>query len=153
MHMLGVLFGWLNFLVSVYYGNLRFIWFCCVRITLKQENNVFTELFSGDNCCTVACLRNCYTTYNNFVRFEVLRAVIMECTIFWDIVPCCPLKVNQRFRETSPQFTGSKNKPNRNPVWLLTAFMLVSCSLILRPRRWRQYAALKLDWRSTDYLA
>jgi hypothetical protein len=26
--------------------------------------------------------------------FEVLTAVDMKSTIFWDITPCCPLKVN-----------------------------------------------------------
>jgi hypothetical protein len=28
------------------------------------------------------------------VRFEVLTAVIMKSTIFWDIMPYSPLKVN-----------------------------------------------------------
>jgi hypothetical protein len=32
-----------------------------------------------------------------FVGFEVLIAVVMKNNIFWDITPCCPLKVKQRF--------------------------------------------------------
>jgi hypothetical protein len=28
------------------------------------------------------------------VKFEVLTEVIMKCSIFWDIEPCNPLKVN-----------------------------------------------------------
>jgi hypothetical protein len=34
----------------------------------------------------------------NLVGFEVLTAVVMKSTIFWDITPCSPLKVNWRFR-------------------------------------------------------
>jgi hypothetical protein len=44
----------------------------------------------------------------------------MKSTTFWDIMPCSPLKVNRRFRGTSPPSSGSKNKPH--------AFTLVSCS-------------------------
>jgi hypothetical protein len=32
-----------------------------------------------------------------FVRFEVLTAVVMKSSIFWDVTPCSLLKVNQRF--------------------------------------------------------
>jgi hypothetical protein len=28
------------------------------------------------------------------VGFEVLTAVVMKRSIFWDITPCCPLKIN-----------------------------------------------------------
>jgi hypothetical protein len=41
-----------------------------------------------------------------FVGFEVLTVVVMKSTVFWDIKPCSPLKVNR----------------------LPPAFMLVSCS-------------------------
>jgi hypothetical protein len=34
------------------------------------------------------------------VGFEVLTAVVMKSTIFWDITPCSPLKVNRRFGGT-----------------------------------------------------
>jgi hypothetical protein len=32
-----------------------------------------------------------------YVGFEVLTAVVMKSYIFWDITPCSPFKVNQRF--------------------------------------------------------
>jgi hypothetical protein len=32
-----------------------------------------------------------------YVGFEVLTAVVLKGTIFWDITPCGPLSVNQRF--------------------------------------------------------
>jgi hypothetical protein len=34
---------------------------------------------------------------NGNLGFEVLTAVIMKSTIFWDIMPCSPLKVNRWF--------------------------------------------------------
>jgi hypothetical protein len=27
------------------------------------------------------------------VEFEVLTAVVMKCSVFWDITPCCSLRV------------------------------------------------------------
>jgi hypothetical protein len=30
-----------------------------------------------------------------YIGFEVLTAVVMKSTIFWDITPCSPLSVNQ----------------------------------------------------------
>jgi hypothetical protein len=34
------------------------------------------------------------TKNKNLCRIEVLTAVIMKSTIFWDVTPCSPLKVN-----------------------------------------------------------
>jgi hypothetical protein len=39
--------------------------------------------------------------YTLFVGFEVLTAAVMKITIFWDIMPCSPLKVNRRVGGTS----------------------------------------------------
>jgi hypothetical protein len=36
----------------------------------------------------------------NSIGFEVLTAVVVESSIFWDITPCSQLKVNQRFGRT-----------------------------------------------------
>jgi hypothetical protein len=36
----------------------------------------------------------------SLVGFEVLTAVVAKSNIFWDITPCSPLKVNQRFGGT-----------------------------------------------------
>jgi hypothetical protein len=35
-----------------------------------------------------------------FVGFELLTAVVMKSTIFWDIMPCIPPKVDRRFGGT-----------------------------------------------------
>jgi hypothetical protein len=40
------------------------------------------------------------STGNNSVTFEVLVAVVMKSSIFWDITPCSPLKENPRFGGT-----------------------------------------------------
>jgi hypothetical protein len=34
------------------------------------------------------------------VGFEVLTPVVMNSSVFWDITPCSPLKVNRRLRGT-----------------------------------------------------
>jgi hypothetical protein len=31
--------------------------------------------------------------HTGYVGFEVLTAVVMQITLFWDIMPCSPLKV------------------------------------------------------------
>jgi hypothetical protein len=34
----------------------------------------------------------------NFVGFEILTAVVMKSSVFWDMTPCSPLKVKQNSR-------------------------------------------------------
>jgi hypothetical protein len=51
--------------------------------------------------------------YLKYVGFEVHTAVVMKSAIFWDIMPCSPLKANRRFGGTSPPSSGLKNKPNK----------------------------------------
>jgi phosphatidylserine synthase len=36
-------------------------------------------------------------TGNYYVGFEAPAAVVMNSSVFWDITPCSPLKVNRRF--------------------------------------------------------
>jgi hypothetical protein len=59
------------------------------------------------------------------VRFEVLTAVVMKSSVFWDITTCSPLKVSRRFG-------GTCNLHLRESKWqaelrLSPAFTLVSC--------------------------
>jgi hypothetical protein len=50
------------------------------------------------------------------VGIEVLTAVIMKSTIFWDITPCSPLSVNRRFAGTYRlHLHGQRN--NFSKVW------------------------------------
>jgi hypothetical protein len=72
------------------------------------------------------------------VRFEILTAMVMNSSIFWDITPCSPLKVNRRFRGISSE---SKNRPNRKPA-SSTCYLLQDW-LIFRPRKWKRYVSPK----------
>jgi hypothetical protein len=50
------------------------------------------------------------------VGFEVLTAVVMKISIFWDITPCTPLKVNRRFGGTNClHLQGRRINQVRNP--------------------------------------
>jgi hypothetical protein len=54
-------------------------------------------------------MKNCH------VGFEVLTAVIMKSTIFWDITPCSSLSVNRRFGGTYRlHLQGQKIRRARN---------------------------------------
>jgi hypothetical protein len=56
-----------------------------------------------------------------FVGSEVLTAVVMKSTVFWDITPCSLLKANRSFEGTcSLHLQGQLCFP--------PAFTLVSCS-------------------------
>jgi hypothetical protein len=35
-----------------------------------------------------------------YVGFDILTSVVVKSSIFWDITPCSPLKVNRRFGGT-----------------------------------------------------
>jgi hypothetical protein len=57
------------------------------------------------------------------VGFEVLTAVVIKASIFWDIKPSSPLKDNRQFRRNiSPPPSESKNKPSKKPTLLDTCF-------------------------------
>jgi hypothetical protein len=60
------------------------------------------------------------------VGFKVITGVIMKSYIFWDITPCCPLKVNRCFGVTSHfHLQGRRISPTE--LSLPPAFTLVSC--------------------------
>jgi hypothetical protein len=60
----------------------------------------------------------------SFVGFEVLTAVVMKSTIFWDMTSCRPLKVNWRFGGTYRLHLESGISRVGSPP----AFPLVFCS-------------------------
>jgi hypothetical protein len=50
--------------------------------------------------------------------------IFKSCSLFWDITPCCPLKVNRRSKGTCLRFQGwSSRKQSLFASW----FMMVSC--------------------------
>jgi hypothetical protein len=89
--------------------------------------------------CFPACpwILLCIVPFNYyiFVGFEVLTAVVMKRTVFWDITTCNPLKVNRRFGGTYRLYVqGRRIRRARN---LLSRRYFAP--LILRPWRWRRY--------------
>jgi hypothetical protein len=56
-----------------------------------------------------------YKFIGGIAGFEVLAAVVMKSTIFWDITPCSPLSVNRRFGGTYRLYLqGKKISSARN---------------------------------------
>jgi hypothetical protein len=96
------------------------------------------------------------TRKNVFVRFEVLTAVVMKSTIFWDITPCSPLKVNRRFGGMYRlHLQGRRISRGRNQHALLVTcfhadFLL---SLFFDPEDGGDMFPWNVGWLSTDYMA
>jgi hypothetical protein len=81
-----------------------------VKVTLKVEHRGYNSwlkhsqiLVSVLEFTATFCIRNIEMVvceYNRDVEFEILTAVVMKSSIFWDITPCSPLKVNRHFGRT-----------------------------------------------------
>jgi hypothetical protein len=61
------------------------------------------------------------------VGFDVLTAVLMKNTVFWDIMPCSPLKINGRFGGIYHLHLQGSNKPNKIPASKQVAIRLATC--------------------------
>jgi hypothetical protein len=70
-------------------------WLISKQITYKQYRKIWTEL---------KCLR------------------ILKSTIFWDISPLVRWQSKDVWRNISPPYSGSKNKPNKTSALLSTCF-------------------------------
>jgi hypothetical protein len=76
-------------------------------------------------------IQGIFTNILKTVGFEVLTAVVMKSTIFWDITPCSPLSVNRCFGGTCRlHVVGRQNKLSQKleSRWKSDAFTLVSCA-------------------------
>jgi hypothetical protein len=68
------------------------------------------------------------------VGFEVFTAVLKKSSVFWDIMPCSPLKVRRRFRGTcrlhlkGRKITRAKSQRANRWLCLPQVFTQVSCS-------------------------
>jgi hypothetical protein len=65
------------------------------------------------------------------IGFEVLRAVIMNTSIFWDITPCSPLKVNRRFGGRQRRNVPSKRRFTFNGIHGVISKKIGLCKLNL----------------------
>jgi hypothetical protein len=70
----------------------------------REHNAIPTELSRHPSQCNKLKQQNKTRLVSNsgFLGFEVLRTVIMNSFIFWDITLCSPLKANRRFGGTAP---------------------------------------------------
>jgi hypothetical protein len=89
-------------------------------------NNVSTV-----DCWPTACMSSYVFWPIKTKGVEVLTAVVMKSSIFWDTKPCSPLKVNRRLEGTcrlhlqSGRIRQVRNQPEK--LCLPPAFTLVSC--------------------------
>jgi hypothetical protein len=70
--------------------------------------------------------------YEYVLGFEVLTAVVIKSSIFWDITPCSLLKVNRRFGGIY-----RLHLQDRRLRWQAEWLCWFLAQLILRLRRWR----------------
>jgi hypothetical protein len=61
-------------------------------------------------------LKQWVAAYSKALGFEVLTAVAMKSSVFWDISPYIPVKVNRRFGGTYHLHLQSKSKQNKQPA-------------------------------------
>jgi hypothetical protein len=82
------------------------------------------------------------------VGFEVLTAVVMKSSIFWDITPCSPLKVNRSFGGTYRlHLQGrriSRARDQRESRWQ---------AALCNPENRGDMFLRNVAWLSTDYTA
>jgi hypothetical protein len=86
-----------------------------------------------------------FTRHVRTSRFEVLKSLVMQSTIFWDIKPCSPLKVKRRFGRTyrlHPQVVIiSRERYKSSVCHLLSRWFLAR--VILRPWSCMRYVPPK----------
>jgi hypothetical protein len=67
---------------------------------------------------------------------------ILKSSVFWDITPCSPLKVNRRFRGTYRLYLqGRRTSRTRNQPE--SRWQTETCLFSLRPWRWSRYVSPK----------
>jgi hypothetical protein len=79
-----------------YKDELRQHWNESIIVSIYKNNDrAYCFNYRG-----VSLLSTSYKIVSNIAGFEVLTAVALKNTIFWDIRPCSPLSVNRRFGGT-----------------------------------------------------
>jgi hypothetical protein len=78
------------------------------RIPAMDKHQKKLTIQSRRNCCVPLKWKN----HSIVVEFEILTAMVMKSSIFWDITPRSPFKDNRRFKKNmSHPSSRSKNNP------------------------------------------
>jgi hypothetical protein len=120
-------------------------------LILYKVHNVWnSKIFAVTFTCLLTKCKN-GTLYCTFYS--------LKSTIFWDTMPCSPLKVIRRFGEKLPPSSRSKNKQNNKLSWkrgslfatfFQGGFLLGSC---FKPEDGSDKFLRHVIWFSTDYTA
>jgi hypothetical protein len=125
----------------------------------RQSQLRFWRLLNMEFANSVPLLWPKHTLTNNtfVVGFEVLTAVVMKSTIFWDIMPCSPLKANRHFRRTYRlHFQGrsiSRTRYQHEIMWQAEPCFHagILLGLYFYPENGGNMFFRNVCWLSTDY--
>jgi hypothetical protein len=112
----------------------------CVKISnsISMRRSVTAELQSYSSVGTIC---NDLNSNKNLVHsldgFHSTTILLLNTSIFWDIIPCRLLKDNQRFRGTHYTNLPGQTQARDQHELLVSCFMLVSYLAFLRTLRWR----------------
>jgi hypothetical protein len=94
--------------------SVRFHFYCKLELKAQILREISGYIFIKWKKNLVRCMLRISTI--TYVVFEVLTAVVMKSTNFWDITPCSPLSVNRRFGGTYRlHLQARKNKLSKKP--------------------------------------
>jgi hypothetical protein len=68
------------------------------RLKSRPRDTLLTDAGRGFSDTLGKC--KIFRSRHQYIAFEVLIPVVMKSSIFWDISPCSPSKVNRRFGRT-----------------------------------------------------
>jgi hypothetical protein len=57
------------------------------------------------------------TIFIELLSYICIYLSVLKSSIFWNITPCSPLKINRRSRRNMPPPSGLKNKSSRKVAW------------------------------------
>jgi hypothetical protein len=86
------------FVLFICVGNgLATAWFPVQGVLSIRASEEISYFRPQDHYDQLYCHTRVYFGTQIDVGFEVVTAVVMKSTVFWDIMACSPLKVNRRF--------------------------------------------------------
>jgi hypothetical protein len=115
------------------------------RVTLHDVSKVCSTPFSGE----------CILLYRHIsiVGYEVLTAVAMKSSVFWNITPCIRWKSVTFRRNILPPSSGSKNTPSQEELWRskLVSFLGLASALKMEAL-YSSEISIDLYWTTWHYI-